>query len=43
MPVVYAAIEGRTSGLPVYDAIFLLGRDSALRRLRRARERFAAG
>jgi glutamyl-tRNA synthetase len=43
MPVVYAAIEGSTSGLPVYDAIFLLGRDSAMRRLRRARERFAAG
>ena len=35
LPVVYAAIEGRTAGLPLFDAIFLLGRESALRRLRR--------
>jgi glutamyl-tRNA synthetase len=41
MPVVYAAIEGRTAGLPLYDSIFLLGRESALRRLRTARERLA--
>jgi glutamyl-tRNA synthetase len=41
MPVVYGAIEGRTAGLPLYDAIFLLGRDSALRRLRAARQRLA--
>jgi glutamyl-tRNA synthetase len=39
LPVVYAAIEGRAAGLPVFDAIFLLGRDSALQRLRLARER----
>jgi glutamyl-tRNA synthetase len=42
LPVVYAAIEGRTAGLPLFDSIFLLGRDSALRRLRAARERLAA-
>ncbi|MDQ1468369.1 MAG: glutamyl-tRNA synthetase [Actinomycetota bacterium] len=41
LPVVYAAIEGRTAGLPLFDSIFLLGRDSALRRLRRCRERLA--
>jgi glutamyl-tRNA synthetase len=39
MPVVYAAVEGRTAGLPLYDSIWLLGRDPVLRRLRRARER----
>ncbi len=39
MPVVYTAIEGRSQGLPVYDAIVLLGRESALRRLRAARAR----
>ncbi len=37
MPVIYTAIEGRSAGLPVYDSIFLLGRESALRRLRAAR------
>jgi glutamyl-tRNA synthetase len=37
MHVVYTAIEGRAAGLPVYDAIFLLGRESALRRLRATR------
>jgi glutamyl-tRNA synthetase len=42
MPAVYAAIEGRTAGLPVYDAILLLGRESALRRLRAARERLSS-
>ncbi len=35
--VIYTAIEGRSAGLPVYDSIFLLGRESALRRLRAAR------
>ena len=43
MPVAYAAIEGRTAGLPLYDSIFLLGRDSSLRRLRAARERAGRG
>ena len=43
LPVVYAAIEGRTAGLPLFDSVLLLGRDSSLRRLRAARERLAAG
>jgi glutamyl-tRNA synthetase len=37
MHVVYTAIEGCAAGLPVYDGIFMLGRESALRRLRAAR------
>jgi glutamyl-tRNA synthetase len=43
LPVVYAAIEGRTAGLPLFDSILLLGRASSLPRLRAARERLAAG
>jgi glutamyl-tRNA synthetase len=39
MHVIYTAIEGRSAGLPVYDAIEMLGRESALRRLRRASQR----
>jgi glutamyl-tRNA synthetase len=39
MHVIYTAIEGRSAGLPVYDAIEMLGRASALRRLRRALQR----
>ncbi len=39
MPAVYAAIEGRAQGLPAYDAIWMLGRDRALARLRAARLR----
>jgi glutamyl-tRNA synthetase len=41
--VVYAAIEGQTAGLPLFDSAFLLGRESSSRRLHAARERFAAG
>ena len=41
MAAVYAAVEGRAQGLPVYDAIWLLGRDRALVRLRAARVRLA--
>ncbi len=39
MPALYAAIEGRAQGLPLFDSIRLLGRDRALRRLRAARGR----
>src|SRR5262249_35178176 len=39
MPVVYTAIEGRSSGLPIFSAISMLGRDPSLRRLRAARAR----
>ena len=41
LPAVYAAIEGRHAGLPLFDSIFLLGRDRALARLRAARQRLA--
>jgi len=41
MPAVYVAIEGRAQGLPAYDAIWMLGRDRALARLRSARLRLA--
>jgi glutamyl-tRNA synthetase len=39
MPALYAAIEGRHAGLPLFDSIQLLGRDRALARLRTARKR----
>jgi len=39
MPAVYAAIEGRPAGLPLFDSIRVLGREVALARVRRARER----
>ncbi len=42
MKALYAAITGRTAGLPLFESIEMLGRESALTRLRRARERFAA-
>lgn len=41
LPAVYAAVEGAHAGLPLFDSIHLLGRDSALRRLRAARERLS--
>ena len=37
MHVVYTAIQGRAAGLPLFDSIALLGRESSLRRLRAAR------
>jgi glutamyl-tRNA synthetase len=39
MHVVYTAIEGRAQGLPIFASISMLGRASALRRLRAARFR----
>jgi glutamyl-tRNA synthetase len=39
MPALYAAVEGRHAGLPLFDSIVLLGRDRSLARLRAARER----
>jgi glutamyl-tRNA synthetase len=42
MKALYAAITGRTAGLPLFESIEMLGRESALTRLRRARERFAS-
>ncbi len=43
LPAVYAAIEGRHAGLPLFDSIHLLGRASALARLHTARERLDPG
>ncbi|MFM7060718.1 MAG: glutamate--tRNA ligase [Actinomycetes bacterium] len=39
LPAVYAAIEGRHAGLPLFDSIHLLGRDEARRRIAAARAR----
>ena len=39
LPAVYAAIEGRHAGLPLFDSMLLLGRERTLARLRAARER----
>ena len=39
MPAIYSAVEGRHAGLPVFDAIVLLGRERTLLRLRAARAR----
>jgi glutamyl-tRNA synthetase len=39
MHVVYTAIEGRSQGLPIFASIAMLGRESALQRLRAARAR----
>ncbi len=41
MPALYAAIEGRHAGLPLFDSIALLGRERSVRRLRDARARLA--
>jgi glutamyl-tRNA synthetase len=41
MPALYAAIEGRAAGLPLFDSIALLGRERSLDRLRGARQRLA--
>ncbi len=39
MHILYTAIEGRSLGLPLFDSISLLGRESTLERLRAARAR----
>jgi glutamyl-tRNA synthetase len=39
MPALYAAIEGRHAGLPLFDSIQLLGSDRSLGRLRAVRKR----
>jgi len=38
-PAVYAAVEGRHTGLPLFESIALLGRERALDRVRAARRR----
>jgi glutamyl-tRNA synthetase len=42
LPAVYAAIEGRHAGLPLFESIALLGRERSLRRLHAARARLEA-
>jgi glutamyl-tRNA synthetase len=39
MKALYTAVEGRDSGLPLFDSMFLLGRGSTLARLQAARAR----
>lgn len=41
MPLLYAAVEGRRAGLPLFDSVHLLGRSRSLARLRAARLRLA--
>ena len=41
MGLVYTAVEGASSGLPLFESIGLLGRERALHRLRAARSRLA--
>jgi glutamyl-tRNA synthetase len=38
-PALYAAVEGVHRGLPLFDSMYLLGRDRTLARLRAARQR----
>jgi glutamyl-tRNA synthetase len=42
LPAVYAAVEGRHTGLPLFDSLYLLGRDRSIRRLEAARARLGA-
>lgn len=42
LPAIYTAIEGRHQGLPLFDSMHLLGRDSVLARLRAAQARLGA-
>jgi glutamyl-tRNA synthetase len=39
MKAIYAAVEGRAAGLPLFDSIVILGRERTLARLRAARSR----
>ena len=37
LPAIYIAIEGTTSGLPLFDFIEMLGREESLNRIRNAK------
>lgn len=39
MGALYAAVEGRSAGLPLFDSLVLLGREPSLERMRAARQR----
>jgi glutamyl-tRNA synthetase len=43
MPALYAAVEGRHQGLPLFESIALLGKERTLARLRAAQKRLADG
>ncbi len=43
MHLIYTAVEGRAAGLPLFDSMYLLGRERTLRRLRAARDRLESG
>jgi glutamyl-tRNA synthetase len=42
MPLLYVAVEGRAAGLPLFDAMLLLGRERTLARLAAARQRIGS-
>ncbi len=42
LPLVYLAIEGSTSGLPLFDAIYMLGKDETLKRISNALEKITS-
>jgi glutamyl-tRNA synthetase len=42
MPLLYTAVEGHRSGLPLFDGIFLLGRERSVARLRSAVDRIGS-
>jgi glutamyl-tRNA synthetase len=42
MPLLYTAVEGHRAGLPLFDAIFLLGRERSVARLLAARHRIGS-
>jgi glutamyl-tRNA synthetase len=42
MPLLYTAVEGHRAGLPLFDAIALLGRERTLARLEAARRRLGS-
>jgi glutamyl-tRNA synthetase len=43
MHVIYTSVEGRAAGLPLFDSMYLLGRERTLRRLRAARVQLGSG
>lgn len=38
LPIVYLAIEGATSGLPLFDVIHMIGREESIARIKQARK-----
>lgn len=42
MPLLYTAVEGHRAGLPLFDAIYLLGRERSVARLTAARDRLGS-